>query len=160
MSLHTVELSWNQDEDDHFSLGRYTRVHEIAFDGGVTIQASASPSVVREPFASAAAVDPEEMFVAALASCHMLWFLDFARQAGLEIFSYRDRAEGVLEKNAEGRLAITRVKLRPQVELQGDIAKLGAVHERAHEACFIANSVRTEVSVEPQEPITRDGTNG
>ena len=155
MSLHTAELSWSQDEDDHFTLGHYTRVHEIAFDGGITIQASASPSVVREPFSSAAAVDPEEMFVAALASCHMLWFLDFARRAGLEIFSYRDRAEGVVEKNAEGRMAVTRVTLRPLIEVQGDVAKIADLHGRAHEACLIANSVRTEVSVEPQEPITK-----
>jgi organic hydroperoxide reductase OsmC/OhrA len=155
MSTHTAELSWTPDEDDHFTLGRYTRVHEIAFDGGMTIQASASPTVVREPFSSAAAVDPEEMFVASLASCHMLWFLDLARRAGLEIFSYRDKAEGALEKNAEGRMAVTRVTLRPLVEVKGDVGKLAGLHAQAHQACFIANSVRTEVSVEPQEPITK-----
>jgi len=155
MSIHTAELSWSQDEDDHFTLGRYTRVHEIAFDGGTTIQASASPSVVREPFSSAAAVDPEEMLVASLASCHMLTFLDLARRAGLEIFSYRDTPGGVLEKNAEGRMAVTRVTLRPLIEMKGDVTRLAGLHEQAHEACFIANSVRTEISVEPREPLTR-----
>jgi organic hydroperoxide reductase OsmC/OhrA len=155
MSTHTAELSWAQDEGDHFTLGRYTRVHEIAFDGGTTIQGSASPTVVREPFSSAMAVDPEEMFVASLASCHMLWFLDLARRAGLEIFSYRDNPEGLLEKNAEGRMAITRVTLRPQIEMKGDASKLADLHHQAHEACFIANSVRTEVSVEPHDPIMK-----
>jgi organic hydroperoxide reductase OsmC/OhrA len=151
MSVHTARLTWQQDEGDHFNLGRYTRVHEIAFDGGMTIQGSASPSVVKEPFSSAAAVDPEEMFVASLASCHMLWFLDFARRAGLEILSYRDDAEGVLGKDAEGRMAMTRVTLRPAVECTGDRSTLRHIHEQAHEACFIANSVRTEVVVLPQD---------
>lgn len=151
MSVHVAELSWSQDEGDHFPLGRYTRVHEIAFDGGTTIQASASPAVVKEPFSSAVAVDPEEMFVASLASCHMLWFLDFARRAGIEVLSYKDRAEGVLARDADGRMAMTRVTLRPKVEARGDLSKLPHVHEQAHEACFIANSVKTEVVVDPQD---------
>lgn len=155
MSVHVAELSWAQDEGDHFRLGRFTRSHEIAFDGGSTIQASASPMVVPVPFSSEMAIDPEEMFVAALASCHMLSFLDLARRAGLEIFSYSDKAEGVLEKNAAGRKAISRVTLRPLVEVSGDASKLAELHEQAHEVCFIANSVRTEVIVEPQDPITK-----
>ena len=150
MSVHAAELSWKPDEGDHFSLGRYTRVHEIAFDGGTTLQASASPSVVPSPFSSASAVDPEEMFVASLASCHMLWFLDFARRAGIEVLSYRDRAEGVMAKSAEGCVAITRVTLRPEVECSVSGEQLLHIHEQAHDACFIANSVKTEVVIEPQ----------
>ncbi|MDH6230460.1 organic hydroperoxide reductase OsmC/OhrA [Mesorhizobium soli] len=150
MSIHTAELSWKPAEGDQFSTGRYTRVHQIAFDGGTTFLGSPAPVVVREPYASKAAVDPEEMFVASLASCHMLWFLDFARRAGLEILSYHDKAEGLLEKNADGRTAITRVTLRPEVEIRGDRAKLAEIHRQAHDACFIANSVKSEVIVAPQ----------
>lgn len=150
MSVYTAKVSWKPDEGDHFTLGRYTRMHEIAFDGGTTLIASASPSVVPLPFSSEAAVDPEEMFVASLSSCHMLWFLDLARRAGLEILSYRDMAEGIMEKNAEGKTAITRVTLQPAVECDGDRSRLAHLHEQAHDACFIANSVKTEVVIEPQ----------
>jgi organic hydroperoxide reductase OsmC/OhrA len=154
MSTHTATIRWSQDEGDHFSLGRYTRVHEIAFDGGTTIQASGAPNNVPAQFSSETSVDPEEMFVASLASCHMLWFLDFARRAGIEILSYEDEAEGVMAKNAEGRTAITRVTLRPKIECSADAATLEKIHHQAHEVCFIANSVKTEIVVEP-----RDGGN-
>lgn len=151
MSTHTATIRWSQDEDDHFSLGRYTRVHEIAFDGGTTIMASASPAIVREPFSNPAGVDPEEMFVASLASCHMLTFLDLARRASVEILSYEDEAEGVLEKNAAGRMWLASVTLRPKVETGADADTLARLHHEAHEACFIANSVKTEVVVEPRK---------
>jgi organic hydroperoxide reductase OsmC/OhrA len=154
MSTHTATIRWSQDEGDHFSLGRYTRVHEIAFDGGTTIQASGAPNNVPAQFSSETSVDPEEMFVASLASCHMLWFLDFARRAGIEILSYEDEAEGVMAKSAEGRTAITRVTLRPKIECSADAATLEKIHHQAHEACFIANSVKTEIVVEQ-----RDGGN-
>ena len=140
MSKHTATLRWSQDEGDHFSLGRYTRVHEIAFDGGTTVIASPSPTIVR---------DPEEMFIASIASCHMLWFLDFARRARNEVLSYEDKAEGLLEKTADGRTWITKVTLRPKVEVSGDAGDLEAIHHQAHDACFIANSVKTEITVEP-----------
>ena len=150
MSTHTAEIRWEQDESDHFTLGRYTRVHEIAFDGGTTIQASGAPQNVPAQFSSQSAVDPEELFVASLASCHMLWFLDLARRAGYEIRSYRDSAVGEMGKNAEGRTAILKVTLRPQVECEADPAALEEIHHRAHDACFIANSVKAEVVVEPR----------
>ena len=143
MSTHTATIRWNQDEGDHFSLGRYTRVHEVAFDGGTTVMASASTSIVREPFSNPVGVDPEEMLVASLASCHLLSFLDVARRAGVEILSYEDQAEGVLAKNAEGRMWIARVTLRPKVECSADAATLEKLHHEAHEICFIANSVKT-----------------
>lgn len=149
MSKHTATIRWSQEEGDHFTLGRYTRVHEIAFDGGTTIEASGAPQNVPAQFSSETSVDPEEMFVASLASCHMLWFLDFARRAGVEILSYEDQAEGVMAKNAAGRTAITRVTLRPRIEIKGDASLLPELHRKAHEACFIANSVTAEVVVEP-----------
>ncbi|MCR5858329.1 OsmC family protein [Mesorhizobium sp. J428] len=149
MSKHIATLRWSQDEGDHFSLGRYTRVHEIAFDGGTTVMGSASPDIVREPFSNPVGVDPEEMFVASIASCHMLWFLDFARRAKVEVLSYEDKAEGIMETDAAGRTSITKVTLRPKVEVSGDAGDLDAIHHKAHEACFIANSVKTEITVEP-----------
>ncbi|GHD16630.1 OsmC family protein [Tianweitania populi] len=149
MSTHTATIRWRQDEDDHFSLGRYTRVHEISFDGGTTIQASGAPGNVPAQFSSENSVDPEELFVASLSSCHMLWFLDLARRAGVEILSYEDQAEGVMEKDAEGRTSITRVTLRPRVDGTAAPEKLAELHKQAHDACFIANSVKTAVTVEP-----------
>ena len=149
MSKHVATLRWSPDEGDHFTLGRYTRVHEIAFDGGTTVMGSPSPTIVREPFSNPVGVDPEEMFVASIASCHMLWFLDFARRAKVEVLSYEDNAEGLLEKTADGRTWITKVTLRPKVETSGDAGDLDAIHHQAHEACFIANSVKTEITVEP-----------
>jgi organic hydroperoxide reductase OsmC/OhrA len=121
------------------------------FDGGAIVAASASPHIVPMPWADAGAVDPEEAFVASLSSCHMLFFLDFARRAGLLVTSYEDEAEGVMEKGPDGKVRITRVTLRPVIAYGGDIPDEGAVaelHHKAHEACFIANSVTAEVTVE------------
>lgn len=148
MSTYRAIIDWSLQGD--FSAGRYSRVHTISFDGGVVLAGSASPAIVPLPWSAEAAADPEELFVASLSSCHMLWFLDLARRAGLVVERYSDSAEGVLAKNAEGRLAITRVVLRPAVRLaqEADREKLAALHHAAHEACFIANSVTTEVVVE------------
>lgn len=128
-------------------------MHSISFDGGLRLAGSASPSIVPLPWSAEAAVDPEELFVASLSACHMLWFLDLARRAGLEITRYSDAAEGLMAKNAQGRLAMTRVVLRPSVKIANaaDRQKLAGVHHAAHEACFIANSVTTEVVVEPRD---------
>lgn len=149
MSTHTATIRWTLNEDDHFSLGRYSRVHEIAFDGGTTIQASGAPGNVPAQFSSETSVDPEELFVASLSSCHMLWFLDLARRAGVEISSYEDQAEGIMEKDADGRTSITRVKLRPRIESSAAAEQLEELHHKAHDACFIANSVKTVITVEP-----------
>lgn len=149
MSSHTATIRWKQDDEDHFSLGRYTRVHEISFDGGTTIQASGAPGNVPAQFSSETSVDPEEMFIAALSSCHMLWFLDLARRAGVEILSYEDQAEGIMERDAEGRTAITKVRLRPRIDSAASAQQLADLHHKAHDACFIANSVKTVVTVEP-----------
>jgi organic hydroperoxide reductase OsmC/OhrA len=150
MSTHVVDVIWQARDGDEFLAGRYSRAHTLRFDGGAVVAGSPSPSVVPAPWSDAAAVDPEEMFVAALSSCHMLWFLDFARRAKIEIRSYRDRAEGVMAKNDEGRIAITRVALRPRIDSDADRATLEDLHHKAHAACFIANSVKCEIVVEPQ----------
>jgi organic hydroperoxide reductase OsmC/OhrA len=150
MSQHVAELKWAQEAEADFLAGRYSRVHELRFDGGAVLSASAAPTIVPAPYSDASAIDPEEMFVASLASCHMLWFLDFAKRAKIDIRSYMDRAEGVMAMNADGRMAIVKVTLRPRVESDGDAATIEELHHKAHDACFIANSVTTDVTVEPQ----------
>lgn len=130
----------------------YSRGHTWTFDGGVTIPASASPHIVAPPWSDPAAVDPEEAFVAALASCHLLWFLSIAAEAGFVVDRYEDQARGVLARDHEGKLAMTEVTLHPAVTFSGrapSAADLAELHERAHEACFIANSVKTVLRVEP-----------
>ncbi len=156
MSLHVAEVRWRLREGDDFLKGHYSRAHELRFDGGTVMPGSASPSVVPAPWAEAAAVDPEESFVAALSACHMLWFLDLARRAGVLVRRYEDAAEGQMGR-IEGRAAIVRVTLRPQVDSDADPASLEAIHHRAHEACFIANSVKSEVVIEPRATATPPG---
>ena len=152
MSTYTATVRWTRSADDAFAAGRYSRAHEWAFDGGAVVPASASPHVVPKPYSDEAGVDPEEAFIASLSSCHMLFLLDFARRGGFVVDSYEDRAEGVMEKNAEGRIAITRVTLRPHIAWGGDLAPdaaaLADLHHKAHDACFIANSVTSKVTVE------------
>lgn len=152
MSEHRSTVTWNR-QDAVFTDNRYSRGHVWNFDGGIEVPASSSPQVVPLPMSTAAAVDPEEAFVASLSSCHMLWFLSLAAKAKWTVESYRDEAVGVVGKNADGRLAVTRVTLRPEVEFAGerqpDAAEVTALHHRAHEECFLANSVRTEVRCEP-----------
>ena len=153
MATYTAEVEWTRGEQV-FTDGRYSRSHRIRFDGGVDVEGSASPHVVRLPFSTETGVDPEEMLVASLSTCHMLVFLDLAKRAGLRIDRYDDKAEGVMEKNAKGKLAITRVTLRPEIAFSGErlpaADELDQLHHRAHEECFIANSVLTEVRCEPR----------
>lgn len=148
---YKATIVWKRNPAEDFAKGRYSRAHEIRFDGGIIVAASASPSVVPLPFSREDAVDPEEMFVAALSNCHMLTFLDLARRAGFVIDSYEDEAIGTMERIAPQRMAITKVTLRPKIVFGGappEQAKLDELHHRAHELCFIANSVKTEVKVE------------
>jgi organic hydroperoxide reductase OsmC/OhrA len=149
MATYTADISWTLGEGEDFPRGRYSRGHTLGFDGGAVVPASASPHVVGK-WAVEAAVDPEEMLVAALSSCHMLSFLHVARLAGFAVAAYRDHAEGLMEEVAPGRRAVTKVVLHPQIEWMGEApegARLDRMHREAHEACFIANSVRTEVTV-------------
>ena len=151
MSSYTATIRWSRKGAEGFAKGQYSRAHEWEFDGGVTVPASASPHVVPAPWSDAGGVDPEEAFVASLSSCHMLFFVDFARRAGLVVDDYVDEAEGAIEKRADGKFAMTRVTLHPRVTWGGnppDEARVADLHHRAHEACFIANSVTTEVTVE------------
>jgi organic hydroperoxide reductase OsmC/OhrA len=152
---YRATVAWRRDGEDFalddFRKGRYSRAHEWRFDGGVTVPASASPSVVPLPHSREDAVDPEEAFIAALSSCHMLTFIDMARRAGIVVDSYEDEAVGQMERIGPGKMAITRVTLRPRIVFHGTVpepAKLDELHHQAHEACFIANSVTTEVVVE------------
>ena len=153
MSTYTAEIRWSRGEQK-FTDNRYSRAHTWKFDGGTEVPASSSPAVVPLPMSVAAAVDPEEAFVASLSSCHMLWFLSIAAKRGYTADSYADDASGVMERNAAGKLAMTMIKLRPLVQFSGaklpDQAQLAALHHAAHEECFIANSVRSEVLIEPR----------
>ncbi|WP_159711769.1 OsmC family protein [Geminicoccus flavidas] len=149
MATYTADISWQLQDGEDFLKGRYSRGHTLGFDGGVTVAGSASPHVVGK-WAVPTAVDPEEMLVAAISSCHMLSFLHVARLAGFIASAYRDHAEGVMAEIAPGREAVTRVVLHPKVEWQStapDQAKLQSMHHEAHELCFIANSVKTEITV-------------
>ena len=150
MTTYTATIRWNR-SGATYTDGRYNRAHEWAFDGGAVVPASSSPHVVPLPMSDERGVDPEEAFVASLSSCHMLFFLDFARRAGFVVDCYVDEAEGVMETGADGRIWMSRVTLRPRIEWSGDGPDEGAVadlHHKAHDACFIANSVRTDVRVE------------
>lgn len=150
MAKYVAEVRWALKDGEDFLKGRYSRGHTIAFDGGVELAASASPHVVGK-WAVEAAVDPEEMLVAALSNCHMLTFLHRARLAGFLAVSYADAAEGIMEEVRPGRLALTKVWLRPAVTWRGDAPtarQLDQLHHEAHDECYIANSVKTEVVVE------------
>jgi organic hydroperoxide reductase OsmC/OhrA len=152
MATHSATVIWDRAEGARFTDNRYSRAHRWEFDGGATVPASSSPSVVPVPLSDPAGVDPEEAFVASLSSCHMLYFLFFAAKGGFVVDAYRDAAEGHMEKTADGSQWMARVVLRPDVRFSGnapDAAVLASIHDKAHHACFIANSVKTVVSVEP-----------
>jgi len=150
MSEHKAAISWKRTSPD-FLKGKYSREHTWSFDGGITVSASASPSVVPVPHSNPAYVDPEEAFVASVSSCHMLWFLSLAGQQGFQVDSYHDEAIGVMTKDDHGVLWISAIKLHPRITYSG--AKLPTpadekrLHHQAHERCFIANSIRTQVTV-------------
>lgn len=152
MAAYTATVTWSRGPDEPFTDNRYSRGHQWSFDGGVSFRASASPHVVPR-YSDPAGVDPEEALVASLSSCHMLTFLHLAAKEGLVADSYDDTAEGVMTKSAEGRIWVSRVTLRPLVVWGGpapDDATLARLHHAAHEGCFIANSVKTEVLCEPR----------
>jgi organic hydroperoxide reductase OsmC/OhrA len=152
MSEHTATIKWKSDQGD-FARGRYSREHTWTLDGGMVINASSSPSVVPTPMSNPAYVDPEEAFVASLSSCHMLTFLYVASRKGFVVSAYDDEAVGTTTKNAEGTPWISTVVLRPKIVYAGDKLPTPeeehALHEAAHHGCFIAQSVKTDVRVEP-----------
>jgi organic hydroperoxide reductase OsmC/OhrA len=152
MAQYSAEVLWQRD-GQHFLDNRYSRHHLLRFDGGVEVAGSSSPHVVPLPMSDAAAVDPEEAFVASLSSCHMLWFLSIAAQRRFCVDRYLDSAVGVMAKNDQGKMAMTVVTLRPAVTFSGEHlptrVQIEALHHAAHEACYIANSVTSEITCEP-----------
>jgi organic hydroperoxide reductase OsmC/OhrA len=155
MSEHTATVRWScSASSDDFRKGRYSRAHEWSFDGGLTVPASPSPLVVRAPWSDPAGVDPEEAFVASIASCHMLTFLYLAGRDGFEIARYEDEAVGTMTKNERGVPWVSSVKLSPVIEWREGFAPTAeqeeALHHRAHDECFISNSVKTAIHVAPR----------
>jgi organic hydroperoxide reductase OsmC/OhrA len=151
MSAHHATIDWKLRDPD-FIKGRYSREHTWNFDGGLTVAASPSPSVVPTPWSNPANIDPEEAFVASVASCHMLTFLWLAAKAGYVIERYRDEAVGTMTKNERGVPWVSLITLRPEISYGEnkcpDAATEAELHHQAHEQCFIANSINTEVEIE------------
>ena len=154
MASYAVSIVWKRGFGEPFIDNRYNRAHVWSFDGGIEIAASASPHIVPVPMSKEAAVDPEEAFIAAIASCHMLWFLSIAAGRGFIVESYVDHAEGALSHNDEGMLAMTNVTLSPAVlfgpATSPSPSQINELHNLAHEKCFIANSVKTTIRIVPQ----------
>jgi organic hydroperoxide reductase OsmC/OhrA len=152
MSSHLATIRWSRGSQT-FTDSRYSRGHVWAFDGGIEVPASSSPHVVPVPYANANAVDPEEALVASVSSCHMLFFLFIAMGRKFCVDSYVDDAVGVMGKNASGKSAVTLITLRPKADFSG--ARLptrddiDSMHHEAHDECFIANSLKTEIRCEP-----------
>jgi organic hydroperoxide reductase OsmC/OhrA len=155
MAEHSAEIAWERGDQDFVS-NRYSRKHVLRFDGGAEVPGSASPHVVPPPMSDASAVDPEEMLIASISACHMLWFLALAAKQRFVVDRYVDKSVGVMAKNAEGRMAVTVVTLRPDVTFSGERlptrADIDHLHHAAHDACFIANSVKSEIRCEPVYP--------
>ncbi|HEV2747014.1 MAG TPA: OsmC family protein [Allosphingosinicella sp.] len=148
MAEHRATISWTSDGE--FTSNRYSRGHEWRFDGGAVVRGSSSPHIVPLPMSDPAGVDPEEALVASASACHMLWFLALAQAAGFDVASYRDEAGGTMGKDDRGRMAVSRITLRPAIEFTGrrpSPEELDRLHREAHEKCFIANSLRTEIVV-------------
>jgi organic hydroperoxide reductase OsmC/OhrA len=154
---YTATVEWHGSAAGaDFTAGRYSRAHVLRFDGGAVVPASAAAANVPLPWSDPAGVDPEEAFVASLSSCHLLWFLALAAKARYVVDSYRDDAVGVMTKNERGKLWVSQVTLRPRAVFTGERRptheQLLALHHHAHEECFIANSVKTEVRCSPVSP--------
>ena len=152
MSKYITTVSWSRDGQS-FTDNQYKRSHQWEFDSGQTIRASASPDIVPTPLSDSMAIDPEEAFVAALSSCHMLWFLSIAAETGFVVEQYVDKATGILSKDKDGEQAITKVTLFPHVTYKKASAPSSEehrnIHKHADEKCFISNSVKTKVEIEP-----------
>ena len=157
MAEHHATISWQASATaEDFRRGKYTREHTWAFDGGVTVPASSSPSVVPLPWSNASHVDPAEAFVASVSSCHMLTFLYLAAKQGFVLTSYRDAAVGVMTKGPNGVPWISKITLHPELAFAGDkqpsAEELTTLHHHAHEQCFISSSIKTEVVVAAASP--------
>ena len=150
MSTYVATVDWRCVGD--FATRRYSRGHTLGFEGGLTVPGTAGPANVNPRYAVEGALDPEQAFTASIAACHMLWFLDVAARAGFVVESYADDAEGTLAAGPSGKQVMTRVMLRPHVVFTGERRptpiELAALHHEAHEECFIASSVKTEIVIE------------
>jgi organic hydroperoxide reductase OsmC/OhrA len=150
MTQFEATIAWERGAQA-FADNRYSRAHEWRFDGGLTVPGSSSPHSVPLPMSDPAAVDPEEALVAALSSCHMLFFLSIAAQRGFVVDSYVDRAVGLMDKDADGKMAMTRITLAPAIQFSGEgtplPSELDAIHHAAHDKCYIANSIKAEVII-------------
>ncbi len=151
MSVHRAKIEW-QRNGMSFELSKYSRAHRIEFEPSVSLSGIAAKDNIPPGAPHSPGADPEQLFVASLSACHMLWFIGLASVRKLVVNRYVDEAEGLLEKNSEGRIAMTRVTLRPAVEFDAppSPAVLAELHHKAHDRCFIANSVKTEVVIEPR----------
>ena len=151
MSKYVATVSWERGQQS-FTDNTYSRGHTWTFDGGLSVPASSSPDIVPLPFSVAANVDPEEAFVASISSCHMLFFLSLAAARNITVDDYTDHATGLMERRPDGKTAMTKIILRPHARYSGDEVPDGEqierLHHRAHEMCFIANSVRAEIVTE------------
>jgi len=153
MSEHKASIHWDRGPSSgpDFLKGRFSRAHNWSFDGGTTVPASASPSVVPAAYCNVAGIDPEEAFVASIASCHMLTYIYLASKQGFQIDGYHDDAVGLLSKNDSGALWISAVTLHPRISYDGEkkptTAEEDRLHHQAHEQCFITNSIKTAVTV-------------
>jgi organic hydroperoxide reductase OsmC/OhrA len=155
MSTYRANVDWRLNPAEDFTGGRYSRGHSITFEGGHEVPGTASPHVIGKKWSVEGAVDPEQMLVGSISTCHMLTFLHVARLAGFVVTAYRDQAVGVMEKTPQDKVAVTRVTLQPAITYEGrrpTAAEAHDLHHEAHEQCFIANSVTTEILVEEREP--------
>ncbi|UXH79247.1 OsmC family protein [Roseateles amylovorans] len=150
---YTAEIIWERG-GRKFSDNLYSRKHTLRFDGGISIPGSSSPLVVPLPYSEPNAVDPEEALVSAISSCHMLWLLSIAARNGFIVDSYHDRAVGIMTPNERNKYWVSSVTLHPRILFSGDQmpskAKIEAMHQEAHDECFIANSVKTDIQIRPQ----------
>jgi organic hydroperoxide reductase OsmC/OhrA len=148
---YNAAISWARSANESFIDGRYSRVHQWKFDGGMNFNASSSPAIVPLPMSDASLIDPEEAFLASIASCHMLFFLSFCAKEKYTAARYEDHAEGILGQNENGKKQMLTVTLRPVVKFEGGLLPSSAIinhlHELAHENCFIANSVNTKIKI-------------
>jgi organic hydroperoxide reductase OsmC/OhrA len=154
MATYRATADWSLNDGEDFASGRYSRGHSVVFGSGFEAPGTASPHVVGNKWSVPGAVDPEEMFVGAINTCHMLSFLHVARDAGFVVTHYRDEAVGIMEKNAEGELWVSKVTLCPEIRYSGrtpSASEADHMHHAAHQVCFIANSVKTEIVVETRE---------
>ena len=156
MSEYTAKIAWNRQPDETYTDNKYCRGHTWEFDGGAVVKASSSPDIVPIPYSVEANVDPEEALVASISSCHMLVFLGIAGKRRFVVNQYIDNPIGKMEKDVDGNISVTKVRLRPLVEFDGDnqptLDQLEKMHHQSHEQCFIANSVKAEIVTEIMRP--------